>query len=115
MLFKQRKQLIQYLQRLLSGLYEQLVVNSEICRTPLALFRIAKNLKLDMNVFTKDFRNNALSVKIKENILKLESAGIYGTPTIMINNRLIFNSTSIYEIENTLKEEMEKVKKFRKI
>lgn len=85
------------------------IFNSTYIPDSLALFRIAKNLKLDMNTFTKDFRNNSLSVKIKENLLKLESAGIYGTPTIMINNRLIFNSTSINEIENMLKEEIEKI------
>lgn len=85
------------------------IFNSTYIPDSIALFRIAKNLKLDMNIFTKDFRNNALSVKIKENILKFESAGIYGTPTIMINNRLIFNSTSINEIENMLKEEIEKM------
>jgi protein-disulfide isomerase len=73
-----------------------------------ALFRMAKNLKLDMNTFGKDFKNKSISAKIKDNLLKLESAGIYGTPTIMINDRLIFNSTSINEIEKMLKEEIAK-------
>ncbi len=67
-----------------------------------ALFRMAKNLKLDMNTFGNDFKNKSISDKIHDNLLKLESAGIYGTPTIMINDRLIFNSTSINEIENVL-------------
>jgi len=74
-----------------------------------ALFRMAKNLKLDMNTFGNDYKNKALSEKIMDNLLKLESAGIYGTPTIMINNQLVFNSTSLDEIENMLKEEIEKV------
>ena len=43
-----------------------------------------------------------------DNLLKLESAGIYGTPTIMINNQLVFNSTSLDEIEKMLKEEIAK-------
>lgn len=74
-----------------------------------ALFRMAKNLKLDMNTFGNDFKNKSISDKIHDNLLKLESAGIYGTPTIMINDRLIFNSTSINEIEEMLKEEITKV------
>lgn len=73
-----------------------------------ALFRMAKNLKLDMNSFAEDYKNKAISDKIHENLLKLESAGIYGTPTIMINNRLIFNNTSLGEIEKLLKEEIAK-------
>ncbi len=74
-----------------------------------ALFRIAKNLNLNMNTFDNDFKNKALSDKIHDNLLKLESAGIYGTPTIMINNQLVFNSTSLNEIEKMLKEEIKKV------
>lgn len=85
------------------------IFNSTYIPDSITLFRFAKNLKLDMNTFTNDFMNIDLSVKIKDNLLKLESAGIYGTPTIMINNRLIFNSTSINEIENMLKEEIEKI------
>ncbi len=72
------------------------------------LFRIAKNLKLDMSTFSKDYKNKEISDKIHENLVKLESAGIYGTPTIMINNRLIFNNTSLDEIEKLLKKEIEK-------
>lgn len=74
-----------------------------------ALFRMAKNLQLDMSRFATDYRNKDLSENIKANLYKLESAGVYGTPTIMINNQLVFNSTSLNEIENMLKEEIAKV------
>lgn len=73
-----------------------------------ALFRMAKNLQLDMSRFATDYRKKDLSENIKANLYKLESAGVYGTPTIMINNQLIFNSTSINEIEKMLKEEIAK-------
>ena len=62
-----------------------------------------------MNIFGNTYKNKATSEKIMNNILKLESAGIYGTPTIMINNQLVFNSTSLNEIEKMLKDEIEKV------
>lgn len=73
-----------------------------------ALFRMARNLKLDMPRFSADYQNKALSESIKANLFKLNEAGIYGTPTIMINDRLIFNNTSVGEIENLLKEEIAK-------
>ena len=37
---------------------------------------------------------------------KLNAAGIYGTPTIMINNKLIYNSSSMNDIEKVLIEEI---------
>ncbi len=85
------------------------IFNAKQIPDSVALFRIAKNLELNMNTFGNDFQDKALSEKIMDNLLKLESAGIYGTPTIMINNQLVFNSTSLNEIENMLKEEIEKV------
>lgn len=86
------------------------IFNTKFIPDSVALFRMARNLNLDMITFSKDYKNKAISDRIMDNLLKLESAGIYGTPTIMINNRLIFNSTSLDEIEKMLKEEIEKVK-----
>jgi protein-disulfide isomerase len=84
------------------------IFNAKQIPDSVALFRMAKNLKFDMNTFGNDYKNKSLSDKIHDNLLKLESAGIYGTPTIMINNQLIFNSTSLNEIEKMLKEEIAK-------
>jgi protein-disulfide isomerase len=84
------------------------IFNAKLIPDSVALFRMAKNLNLNMKTFDNDFKNKALSDKIHDNLLKLESAGIYGTPTIMINNQLVFNSTSLNEIEKMLKEEIEK-------
>lgn len=84
------------------------IFNTKLIPDSVALFRMAKNLNLNMNTFENDFKNKALSDKIHDNLLKLESAGIYGTPTIMINNKLVFNSTSLNEIKRMLKEEVEK-------
>lgn len=84
------------------------IFSAKLIPDSVALYRMAKNLNLNMNTFDNDFKNKVLSDKIHDNLLKLESAGVYGTPTIMINNRLVFNSTSINEIEKMLKEEIEK-------
>jgi protein-disulfide isomerase len=85
------------------------IFNSKLLPDSIILFRMAKNMGLNMNGFKDDFGDKSVSVRIKDNLLKLESAGVYGTPTIMINNRLLFNSASINEIEKNLKEELEKV------
>ncbi len=72
------------------------------------IFRIAHNLNLKMDRFKNDFNNREIADKIEDNFYALESAGVYGTPTIMVNNRLIFNSSSIEEIEKTLQYEIKK-------
>lgn len=70
------------------------------------LFEMAKNLNLNMNQFQRDYRSVEIKEKIRESMLKLESAGIYGTPTILINGRLIFNNSSLEEIESLLLQEL---------
>lgn len=85
------------------------IFNTKLVPDSVTLFRIARNLNLDMNTFGNDYKDKALSERIMDNLLKLESAGIYGTPTIMINNQLVYNSTSLEEIEKMLNEEIEKV------
>lgn len=85
------------------------IFNAKLIPDSVALFRMAKNLKLEMNTFGNEYKNKTLSERIMDNLLKLKSAGIYGTPTIMINNQLVFNSTSLDEIEKMLNEEIEKV------
>ncbi len=72
------------------------------------LFRIAKSLNLNMNKFNNDFFEGKLSPKILKNIHDVKSTGIYGTPTILINNRMIFNSSSVNEIIKILEEEIKR-------
>ena len=73
------------------------------------LIRIAKILDLDIDIFKKDLISNEISSSIQQNIENLSNYGIYATPTILINNRPIFNSSSIEEIEGILLAELEKL------
>lgn len=73
------------------------------------LFKIAANLEMNMETFIADFLDEDISHEIENNLNKLEAAGIYGTPTLLINNKLIFNSSSITDIENILIDEIAKV------
>jgi protein-disulfide isomerase len=61
-----------------------------------------------MNKFNNDFFEGKLSPKILKNIHDVKSTGIYGTPTILINNRMIFNSSSVNEIIKILEEEIKR-------
>lgn len=72
------------------------------------IFEYAKNLNLDMSKFISDFKDSTISDKIQNNFDILKSFGLYGVPTIIINDRLIFNSSSIEEIEQVLIEEINK-------
>jgi len=69
------------------------------------LFRIAQNLNMDMQSFKEDFHSKVLYKKIKDNLHSIELVGIYGTPTILINGKIIFNSASLEEIEKIIDSE----------
>lgn len=74
----------------------------------LLIFNIAKNMNLNLIDFYNDFNNNNLNSLIEKNMLDINSSGIYGTPTILINNRLVYNSSSKDEIEARLEFELNK-------
>jgi predicted DsbA family dithiol-disulfide isomerase len=72
------------------------------------LFKIAKSLDLNMTKFNNDFFEGKLSNKIEKSLLDVRSAGIYGTPTILINDKIIFNSSSVNEIVKILEDEIKR-------
>lgn len=73
------------------------------------IFQTAKKLDMDMKKFYSDFQDEGISKAIEANNEKIGALGIYGTPTIVINGRIIFNSSSLKEIEQVLLEEMAEV------
>jgi len=73
-----------------------------------ALFRIARSLNLKMDDFVNDYESIELKDQIQGNLLKLEDAGVYGTPTVFINNKPIFDNSSSEEIESLLEVEMKR-------
>ena len=68
------------------------------------IFRIAKELNLDMNKFKKDFYSKEVNELIKSNSQKCIDMGLFATPTILVNNEVIFNSSSKDEIEKMIQE-----------
>jgi protein-disulfide isomerase len=66
------------------------------------VYNMAQELMLDMDVFNSDFKSSETYQQIYSNLKVIESAGVYGTPTILINNRPVFNSASFEDIEKRI-------------
>ncbi|MBN2779155.1 MAG: thioredoxin domain-containing protein [Bacteroidales bacterium] len=72
------------------------------------IFDIANNLGLNMTKFKRDYSSDKIYNLIEANLYMINGAGIYGTPTILIDNKPVFNSSSIEDIINRLEEELTK-------
>mgnify|MGYP000347889160 CR=1 FL=1 len=91
------------------NMYDSIAYNKDL-PNEIDVLRIAKNIKLNISEFKKDIEGEDIKTALKNNFSKLDAAGIYGTPTIMINNKLVYNSSSIDDIEKMLIEEITKNK-----
>lgn len=65
---------------------------------------IARSLHLNWEEFEVALQDSSLTEAILENMNLLEKSGIYGTPTIAINNRILFNASSFEEIDQLMQE-----------
>ena len=73
----------------------------------LSVYRIARNLNLDIIRFDQDLHSKITLDKLNNIINDLVNKGLFATPTIVINGRLIFDSNSIKEITYLLDKELE--------
>ena len=74
------------------------------------LFILAEEIGLNMDEFTFNFYDNNLNEKINTSLFNINSLGIYSTPTILVNGRLVHNPSSEIEIENAIQRELSKLK-----
>lgn len=74
----------------------------------IAIYNIAKQLDLDLSRFKSDAELDVRREKIEKNIHQLVMMGIYATPTVIVNGRLIVNSNSKNEITHLIDEELNK-------
>jgi len=72
------------------------------------VFLIAKKLNINMELFNKNFYDSETTNKIEYNFKLLKYCGLFGTPTILINGKPIFNSSSQVEIEDVISKELGK-------
>jgi len=66
------------------------------------IFQVARQLNLNMSKFKSDFYSKEVSDLIKNNSQKCIDMGLFATPTILVNDNVIFNSSSKEEIEKLL-------------
>ena len=70
------------------------------------VYKIAEDLKMKMADFNDAIQSSDISKKLEMSTYELSLMGIYGTPTVLINNRLVVNSNSVEEISFLIEEEL---------
>lgn len=71
-----------------------------------AIFTIASSLSLDISKFRKELESDEVRKEIESTIHSLVSMGLYATPTVIVNGRLIVNSGSKEEIVFLINKEL---------
>lgn len=71
----------------------------------------AKDLNLNISQYTKDIKSKTLLKKIEDNINQATSYSLQGTPTFIINGRIIDLPQSKEEFEKVIREERQKYSK----
>ena len=74
----------------------------------ITVYNIAHSTSMDINKFKKDIEDDAGKKLIEKSINQLVLLGVYATPTIIVNGRLIVNSNSKREICHLIDEELSK-------
>lgn len=70
------------------------------------VFNIAQKVGLDIEKFNSDLLNPIAADSINTTINQLVQKGIFATPTVIINKRLIYNSASFSEISFLIEQEL---------
>lgn len=73
-----------------------------------AVYTIAKQVGLDLEKFDTDLKQDKRREKIENTIHQLVLMGVYATPTVIVNGRLIMDSNSKNEITHLIEQELKK-------
>jgi len=68
------------------------------------ILSIAKQLNLNMSTFINDLNNPDIEEKLNYSFKLIKYYGIYATPTILVNGKPVFDSSSETEIEKAINE-----------
>lgn len=88
--------------------YHDLLYNHKEFIDSVAVYNIAKQMNLDVNKFQNDLKDVRISDEIDKTIQKLVERGLFATPTVIVNNRLIYDSNSYDEISHLIEMELKK-------
>lgn len=92
-------------------MYDGLMKMSRLLTKPEEFEAVASTLGLNMEEFKTGLSDSSLSQSILQNMESLERSGVYGTPTIAVNNRILFNASSFEDIDRLIQEQLERTKK----
>lgn len=68
---------------------------------------LAKNLGLDVTRYKRDLQSAETYNNVNHTINKLMERGLFATPTIIINNRLVYITNSYEELTKLLDKELQ--------
>jgi protein-disulfide isomerase len=85
-----------------------LIINMKELPDSIDLINLANKINLNVLKFKKDLNDNSIKADLNKNFEWLKSIGLYGTPSLIINNKVVFNSSSKEEIEKILNGELKK-------
>ncbi len=85
---------------------KKLIMESKLFPDTSQIFSFANQLNLNMDQFNSDINDPELKNEIEMNVKKIKAAGYYGTPTVVINNKIVLNSFSADEISKSIDSEL---------
>lgn len=88
--------------------YHDSLYNQKNFIDSLTVYNIAKHINLNIDKFQSDIKNVAIADEINQTIQKLIERRIFATPTVIVNNRLIYDSNSYDEISHLIDMELNK-------
>ncbi|OFX42472.1 MAG: hypothetical protein A2046_08990 [Bacteroidetes bacterium GWA2_30_7] len=78
------------------------IMNNKNLLDTIQIFDLAKKMQLNMEQFKKDFYSTKITEQVEYNFRILKALGLFGTPTIIVNGKINFNSSSYEEIEKLI-------------
>ena len=72
----------------------------------LGIFNLAKTKNLDITQFRKDLHSSENYKKLDKTINDLVNRGVFATPTIIVNDRLVYMTNSYEELSRLLEYEL---------
>ncbi|MDH4229679.1 MAG: DsbA family protein [Nitrospirota bacterium] len=73
---------------------------------PDILLGIAKQVGLDIEVFKRDYNNNAMGQRLEDGKREAKASGVTGTPTVVLDNYIRARDYSLLNVEATIAESM---------
>ncbi|MCZ4695816.1 thioredoxin domain-containing protein [Ancylomarina euxinus] len=82
----------------------QLIMENPISSDTTYYYNLLSQTGIDLDILKKDMNSPDLEKDIKENFKKISQRSIYGTPTFIMNNKIITKEVSLTGLDYLIKE-----------